>query len=142
MRHLPHVALLVETSRSYGRGILRGIRRYLSEHGPWSVYLEVRAMDSRGPPWLRHWRGDGILTRTGSWCLADLLRAAGVPTVETRTTRFLPDVPFVGVDNHALGRGCLAHSGGTPGVFDGRATRRFHEILGCQTWERSYLAPG
>jgi LacI family transcriptional regulator len=109
MRHLPHVALLVETSRSYGRGVLRGIRRYLSEHGPWSVYLEIRAMDSRGPPWLRRWHGDGILTRTGSRVLADLVRAAGVPTVETRTTRFLPDVPFVGVDNHALGQRVAEH---------------------------------
>jgi LacI family transcriptional regulator len=34
---LPSVAILVDTSRSYGRDIVRGIRRYVAEHGPWSL---------------------------------------------------------------------------------------------------------
>lgn len=106
---LPHVALLVETARSYGRGVLRGIRRYIAAHGPWSVYLEIRALESPGPAWLRTWRGHGILTRTGNQAMADLIRAAGVPTVELRTTRFLPEVPWVGVDNHAVGQMVAEH---------------------------------
>jgi hypothetical protein len=44
-----HVALLIETSRSYGRGLLRGVRRYAAEYGPWSMYIEQRALDSRVP---------------------------------------------------------------------------------------------
>ena len=49
MVRLPHVALLIETSRSYGRGVLVGVRRYLREHGPWSVYLEPRALETQAP---------------------------------------------------------------------------------------------
>ena len=59
-----HVALLVETSRSYGRDLLRGVNRFMAEHGQWSLYLELRALDSRVPRWLASWRGDGIIARS------------------------------------------------------------------------------
>ena len=103
MARLPHVALLIETSRSYGRGVLVGVRRYLSERGPWSVYLEPRALESGAPPWLRGWKGHGILSRTGSAALARRLTATSVPVVELRSHRLLPGAPWIGVDNRALG---------------------------------------
>ena len=109
MARLPHVALLIETSRSYGRGLLLGVRRYLSEHGPWSVYLEPRALESQAPPWLRGWKGDGILSRTGSAALARRLRATSVPVVELRSRRLLPRAPWLGVDNRALGGLVASH---------------------------------
>jgi LacI family transcriptional regulator len=37
MSDIPQVAVLVDTSRSYGRDIVRGIRRYVAEQGPWSL---------------------------------------------------------------------------------------------------------
>jgi LacI family transcriptional regulator len=109
MARLPHVALLIETSRSYGRGVLAGVRRYLGEHGPWSAYLETRSLESQGPPWLRGWKGDGILSRTGSAALARRLRATSVPVVELRSRRLLPRAPWVGVDNRALGAMVASH---------------------------------
>lgn len=109
MARLPHVALLIETSRSYGRGVLIGVRRYLSEHGPWSVFLEPRDLESQAPPWLRGWKGQGILTRTGSAAVARRLRATSVPVVELRSRRLLPGAPWIGVDNHALGNLVATH---------------------------------
>jgi LacI family transcriptional regulator len=109
MSDLKRVALLIETSRSYGRGVLTGVRRYLAQHGPWSVYLETRALDSKGPPWLRGWKGDGLLTRTGSAGLAKLVRAARVPVVELRSGRLMPGVPYVGMDNHQIGTRVAEH---------------------------------
>lgn len=109
MARLPHVALLIETSRSYGRGVLVGVRRYLSEHGPWSVFLEPRALESQAPPWLRGWKGQGILSRTGSRALARRLRATSVPVVELRSHRLLPRAPWIGVDNRALGDLVASH---------------------------------
>jgi LacI family transcriptional regulator len=103
------VALLIETSRSYTRGLLRGIRHYISEHGPWSVFMEQRALESSPPPWLRSWKGDGILTRTGTQATADAIRRTGVPTVELRATKLRHRFPFVGVDNRALGRMVAEH---------------------------------
>jgi len=35
------VRLLIETSRAFGRGLLRGICRYRSRHGPWQVEQEA-----------------------------------------------------------------------------------------------------
>jgi LacI family transcriptional regulator len=34
MPRLPHIALFIESSREYGRGLLRGVARYHQEHGP------------------------------------------------------------------------------------------------------------
>ncbi|HLY09616.1 MAG TPA: XylR family transcriptional regulator [Planctomycetota bacterium] len=109
MARLPHVALLIETSRSYGREVLRGVRRYMSEQGPWSVYLETRALESEAPAWLRGWKGDGILVRTGTAALARQVRATSVPVVELRSRRFNPRAPWVGVDNRALGETVAEH---------------------------------
>lgn len=104
-----HVALLIETSRSYGRGLLRGVRRYVTEHGPWSMFVEQRALDSSPPPWLRQWQGDGILARTGSPAMAKAIIATGVPTVEMRSVRYGQPFPFVGVDNRRLGEMVAEH---------------------------------
>ncbi len=107
--NIRHVALLIETSRSYGRGLLRGVRRYMAEHGPWSAFMELRALDSKAPPWLKNWQGDGILTRTGNQAMADAILKTGVPAIELRATRLQHDFPFVGVDNRALGRMVAEH---------------------------------
>jgi LacI family transcriptional regulator len=109
MAKIPHVALLIETSRSYGRGLLRGVNRYTTQHGPWSVYMELRSLESKAPPWLRGWRGDGILTRTGRQGMADVIRRTGVPAIELRSSRLRHGFPFVGVDNHAMGRTVAEH---------------------------------
>src|SRR3954469_23007427 len=102
-KKIPHVLLLIETTRSYSRDLLRGVRRYLAEHGPWSVYMDMRALESEAPPWLRSWRGDGIITRTGSKAVAKAVAAAKVPTVELRATTLGVNFPFLGVDNSAMG---------------------------------------
>lgn len=99
-----HVALLVETSRTYGRDVLRGINRYLAEHDQWSVFLELRALDSQTPRWLSSWRGDGIISRTGSPALAEAIAATGLPGVELRASRLPHGLPFIGIDNRDLGR--------------------------------------
>ena len=105
----PHVALLVETSRSYGRDILRGVNRWIQEHGPWSVFLELRGLDSSVPRWLRGWQGDGILSRTGSAAMDKAIAATGLPAVELRASRLPHQRPFVGVDNNQLGQLVAEH---------------------------------
>ena len=63
------VALLIETSRTYGRDLLRGVKRYAQEHGPWSLFVEVRDLETRPPVWLRNWDGDYRL-HGSAWLLA------------------------------------------------------------------------
>ncbi len=108
-RRIPRVALLIETTRTYTRELLAGVRRYLAEHGPWSTFLELRALDSSPPSWLRHWDGDGILTRTFTQEMSDLITATGLPAVELRSTKFGGDRPTVGMDNRFIGRMVAEH---------------------------------
>ena len=109
-RHrIPRVALLVETTRTYTRELLAGVRRYVAAHGPWSTFLELRALESSPPAWLRSWDGDGILTRTFTKETANLIAATGLPAVELRSTRFNTTLPSIGVDNHLMGRMVAEH---------------------------------
>jgi len=65
---IPKVILLIETSTSYGRSLLRGIAGYANLHGPWMVYREPPFyMDFRG--WkktkqrLLEWGANGLIIR-------------------------------------------------------------------------------
>jgi LacI family transcriptional regulator len=79
---LPHVLLLIETSRAYGRGLVEGIARYSEQRGPWSIYFDERGLSDPLPRWLKDWRGDGVISRTTH--KHDMARLLGVraPVVE------------------------------------------------------------
>ena len=53
MPRRPHVALLIESSRGYGRGLLHGIAEYVRMHGPWSIYLDRWHLFDSPPEWLK-----------------------------------------------------------------------------------------
>ena len=101
--------MLVDTSRSYGRDIVRGIRRYVAEHGPWSLYLESRDLHSSFPEWLKKWPGDGILARTVDAALLRELKATKLPVIELRSTALKHPFPFVGMDNRIIGQRVAEH---------------------------------
>lgn len=147
------VALLIETSREYGRGLLRGINRYQSQCGPWSLYLQPRGLDSPPPSWLRKWSGDGILARIDSREMADAVLASGLPTIDLRNSIADTGLPIAGTDQaavaelvakHFLDRGLteFAYCGKPPDIYGnqdrrGLAFQRFLESSGfsCQVFE-------
>jgi LacI family transcriptional regulator len=106
---LLHVALLIETSREYARGLLRGVARYLQEHTRWSVYFEPHGLDSPPPKWLPKWQGDGILVRINNRQMADAILRTGIPAVDLRGALPTPGIPFIGVDNVPVGRRGFEH---------------------------------
>jgi hypothetical protein len=61
MPGMKHVAVLIETSRAYGRGLLRGIARYNREHGLWSTFFQPQGLGDPAPAWLPSWQGDAKL---------------------------------------------------------------------------------
>ena len=89
---LPRVALLIETSRGYARGVLRGIARYAHIHGPWSFFIEEHVAESGFPAWLKNWKGHGIIARIQHQRLADALLRLGFPVVDV-----LGNTPFAGI---------------------------------------------
>jgi len=162
MKQVRHVAVLVETSRSYGRGVLRGVARYNREHGRWSTYFRPHGLGDPVPAWLKNWKGDGILARIDNRRTANAILASGVPVVNLRGTLGELQFPFVGTNNrevaqlgadHLLGRGFrnLAFCGYRSGFHSGfdercREFRRLIEEAGChchlycrpsaKTWEQ------
>lgn len=126
--HIPHVALLVETSLGSGRDILRGIARYVRERGPWSLFHAPRSLDESAPAWLRHWKGDGIIARIADAQLASMVKDSGLPVVDVLGNVPRSRFPLVHVDDAAIARLAFAH-------FRERGFRRFAYFgLSGESW--------
>jgi len=78
----PKVALLIESSNSYGRELLHSVRDWERAHGPWLIRLTEEGRGAGAPSWLRHWDGDGIIARVESRQFARALRATGLPVID------------------------------------------------------------
>lgn len=63
MKKIPKVALLIETSREFGRSFLYGVARYSRTHGPWVFYKETGGLE-RSIPKIKNWGADAVMTRT------------------------------------------------------------------------------
>ncbi len=105
----PQVALLIETSNAYARGLLEGVAAYLREHQPWSIYLSEQGRGDSIPAWLHGWKGDGILARVENADIAAAVTGRGLPTVDLSAARLLRDVPCVETDNQAISRLAAGH---------------------------------
>ena len=77
---IPKVALLVETARGYGRGLLRGIVRYARLHGPWSFYITPGDFEQAVPK-MQQWGGTGIIARIETSRIAKAILDTGLPTI-------------------------------------------------------------
>jgi LacI family transcriptional regulator len=105
----PHVALIIETSTSYGRRLFQGISHYIRVNGPWSVYLEQRSIYDPPPPWLKKWDGDGIISRAAYPEIAQLVRNLRIPTVDLNEQVLGLGLPLIFNDHEAIGRMAADH---------------------------------
>ena len=103
------VALLIESGRAYGRGILRGIARYSRTHGHWSILHQEWTWDDGIPMWLTSGGTDGIIARIETPNMLRELRQIGVPVVDVRETHDLPDIPVIGTDNRRTTEMAIQH---------------------------------
>jgi LacI family transcriptional regulator len=103
------VALLVESSRAYGRGLLHGIAGYVRLHGPWSIYLAERGLGEDPPAWLQGWRGDGVIARIENRRIARAVGDLGLPTVDLRALLTDLGVPQIVTDDEAVARLAVGH---------------------------------
>jgi len=83
------VAILIETSTSWGHGLIRGISDYAKRHTPWVFFLEPRGRSEalRLPS---GWTGDGVIARVNSPELAHQLVERGIPSVDVSWYEFAP----------------------------------------------------
>lgn len=106
---MKQVALLIETSNAYARGLLRGVVAYLREHEPWSVHLAEHGRGDRPPDWLATWRGDGILARIETPAMARALRRLKMPIVDVSAARLIPALPWFETDDSAIAQMAFDH---------------------------------
>jgi LacI family transcriptional regulator len=129
------IALLVESSRAYGRNLLRGIAAYARAHGPWSFYHEERAVRDPAPRGLAAWGAVGILARLETERQIQQVRSLGLPTVDLFGLHRLPKIPLVEPDQEAIALLAIEHFRqrgltdlaycGFPGLFFSDARERF-----------------
>ena len=106
MEKPPKIALLIETSNSYARDLLHGVRAWEREHGPWSIRLDEQGRGAAVPRWLRQWDGDGVIARVENATIARELSATGLPVIDVSAA--LPRLVFPRVAMHAEGTARLA----------------------------------
>ena len=100
---MKQILLLVETSRGYGRGIMKGIAQYAREVGQWSIQFEDRGLLETPPDWLARWKGDGVISRCALPAMDRLLNRLKIPRVEL-LDRGVREVAEVHSDDIALGK--------------------------------------
>jgi len=76
------VALLIETSRAYGRGIFAGIANFVQANQHWTVLYQERYLEQCAPRSLLEEKPDGILMRVGDRRVSGGIIRTGIPTVD------------------------------------------------------------
>jgi LacI family transcriptional regulator len=86
------IAVLVDTSTSWGRNVIEGVHSYQKKHDRWHLYVEPRGLDQK--LWLPpRWDGHGVIARVGYRELSRQLMQSGLPVVNVSGIR-IPGAKF------------------------------------------------
>ncbi|PHS01819.1 MAG: AraC family transcriptional regulator [Blastopirellula sp.] len=102
------IALLVESSRAYGRGLLRGIAHYSHTRANWFLLHQEMTIDTKLPSWLKNSGISGVIARVDEHNV-DNLRDLKLPIVDVRCSVDYPDIPRVETDDRAVARLAFQH---------------------------------
>ena len=103
------VALLIETSNAYSRGLLEGVIDYTKQRGDWFVQLTEQQRGAEPPHWLATWNGDGIIARIETHAIADRLKEFRIPVVDLSAARQVRGIPWADTDDAAISRLAFDH---------------------------------
>jgi len=117
MKKFPRVALLIESSRTYGRELIRGVTEYSRVYGPWSFpwvfheqnsFYMLRGTELAVMEELKRWRPDGIITRDSK--IVEKLKKMNIP-IFISVARKTPDYRFNNIipDDQAIGTMAAEH---------------------------------
>ena len=104
------VVLLIQATRGFDRGVLSGISRYASIHGPWSFYREHHAYyvprRKTKTDELRAWNPTGAVCPIHR---LDLVEPLKIPVVGIDLNEYAGPIPGVVTDDINLGRQAAEH---------------------------------
>ena len=130
MPKMLRVALLVESSHSFGRKLLQGIAGYAHAFGPWEFFQRERSIDDTMPGELRDWKPDGVIARISTRRLDVQLKRLDVPVVNLYERSIVSHDFRVVVNNEAIiqmAAGHLLECGLTRLGFVGLGRAKFSE---------------
>ena len=103
------VALLIETTRSYGRDLVLGIAKYIRIHGPWAIEFEEGDHLETVPEWFKRWKGDGVIARVKTPAIAQAIARKKIPAVDLYGCLPKVGLPVIRSDDSAVGRMAAQH---------------------------------
>jgi LacI family transcriptional regulator len=107
----PAVVLRIDTSESYGRGIIRGISKYSREFGRWYINQNLTYFDSSGHSFdtdrPQNWIADGIIT--DSYQFPEMLKQLRIPIIAFDCYQDFHDIPKIEADGQAIAEMALKH---------------------------------
>jgi LacI family transcriptional regulator len=104
-----HVALLIETSNAYSRGLLEGIIAYVREHESWSIFLPEQQRGAKPPAGFDRWRGDGIIARIETDEIARVVLRTRLPVVDVSAARRVETIPWVETNDEMIAQLAVDH---------------------------------
>lgn len=104
MSERKNVALLIETSNAYARGILRGVNRFQQVHQQWSIFFPEQERGASPPNWLKEWDCDGLIARIETPEIAEFVRQSGIPTIDVSSARLIEALPWVETNDEVIGQ--------------------------------------
>lgn len=118
VKRFPNVALLIDTARSYGRNVLRGIGDYARMHGSWVFYIPIDS-NVRSIPSAEEFQPEGIIAEPHQdMNFVRQLAECGVPVVSLSGPPGAGGLPAVRANVDAVAELALQH-------FRDRGLRRF-----------------
>lgn len=134
-----HIALLVDASRAYGRGLLNGVAAFADERNDWLLLPHERNILSELPSWIRQNRVDGIIAEIPTAAFGGQLLKMKVPVVDVQGHGKCPQAVSFDSDASQIGRMAaeffldagFAHVAycGYPGIFF--SDERQAAFVGC-----------
>ncbi len=103
------VAVIVETSNSYARGVLRGIHEYARTRDNWTLYLTEHGRHEIDQSFAGNWNFDGTIARIETDRMARIITGMQVPTVDVSAARLIEGIPWVETDDGAIMELALDH---------------------------------
>ncbi len=81
MKQRRSVALLVETSNAYSRGLLEGVIAYNKHLANWSMFIAEQERGADPPVCLRQWNIDLVIARIETHNIAKAIKKIGLPVL-------------------------------------------------------------
>lgn len=110
MKKRRRIALIIESSRGYGRDLLLGISSFAQSHDNWEIVYQERTLGQGIPTWLDDIEPDGLIVRPDSKKLYQYVLSLKKPWVDLRNHRPIHNsVPTVAVDESLVVKAAVDH---------------------------------